>query len=95
MVPTLRTARSSKVTIDDILDELVDALIVECPGVLPDGLKRNRRFQRISGICEYHGYVVATYPAGDIFVIEISEAPNGRLVAPVDVLRAALERVRA
>lgn len=95
MVPTLRTARSPKVNIDDILDELVDTLIVECPGALPADLKRNRRFQRICGVCEYHGYDVATYPSDGIFVIEISNAPNGGLIAPVDVLRAELELVRA
>lgn len=81
--------------IDDVLDELIDALIVECPGALPADLKRNRRFQRISGICEYHGYVVSTYPSDGIFVIEISQAPNGGLMAPVDVLRVALERAQA
>ncbi len=95
MVPPLRPARPAAVKIDAILDELIDALIVECRGSLPTGLNRNRRFQRISGICEYHGYIVSTYLAGDIHVIEVSEAPNGGLIASVDVLRAALERVRA
>lgn len=82
-------------TVDAILDELIDALIVECPGKLPDGLKEYRRYQRICGICDDLGYHVAIYPAGDIHVIEISQAPNGGLIAPVDVLRLALERVRA
>jgi hypothetical protein len=81
--------------IDAVLDELVEALIVECPGALPEGLKRNRRFQRICGICDGLGYVVSTYPAGDIYVIEISETPNGGLIAPVDVLRASLEHARS
>jgi len=93
MVPALRPTGWPAVTIDAILDTLIDALIFECHGVPPDGLKRNQRFQRISEICGDLGYVVSMYPAGGVFVIEISQAPNGGLIAPVDVLRVTLKRV--
>ncbi len=80
-------------TVDEILDELCAALIVECPAELLMKVRRSRRFSRVCEVAQALGYEVGSYAVKGAMIIEIATGPNDGLVASAAALRVTLERL--
>lgn len=75
-------------TEDEILDELVDALVVEC--ALELRIFGTRRYRAIEAVCDEFGFVLSRVVSNGRQVIEIARSPNRPIGIGYDELRTRL-----
>jgi hypothetical protein len=92
MVSPLRAFGLATVTIDEILTELVDTLIVECSIDLR--IVETRRYRQIEGVCDEFGFVLWRTVSDGRQVIEIARSPNRPGGIEYSELRARLGAVK-